>query len=91
LAFSPEFSAARSSSCAFKDVLSAAACVAIPDHSRRSSVAGKGSKTTIISYKFKKERQYSCHMSSSCSDSFRFSSSRAKKLLQTFDRSLTTG
>jgi hypothetical protein len=30
-------------------------------------------------------------MSSSCSDSFQFSSSKAKKLLQTFDRSLTTG
>jgi hypothetical protein len=49
LAFGPEFSAVRSSSCAFKDVLSAAACVAIPDHLGRSSVAGKRSKATIRS------------------------------------------
>jgi hypothetical protein len=49
LAFSPEFSAVRSSSCAFKAVLSVAAYVAIPVHSRRSSVAGKGSKATIRS------------------------------------------
>jgi hypothetical protein len=47
LAFSPEFLAARSSSCAFKDVLSAAACVAIPDHSGKSSVTNKRSKAAI--------------------------------------------
>jgi hypothetical protein len=36
LAFSPEFSTARSSSCAFKDVLSAAARAAIPEYSGRA-------------------------------------------------------
>jgi hypothetical protein len=38
LAFSLKFSAVRSSSCVFKDVLSAAACVAIPDHLGRSEL-----------------------------------------------------
>jgi hypothetical protein len=41
LAFSLKFSAVRSSSCVFKDVLSVAACVVIPDHLGRSTLQTK--------------------------------------------------
>jgi hypothetical protein len=71
--------------------LSAAACVAIPNHSEKSSVTDKKKQGYNQSWKLRKKRQYSHRMSSSCSDSFRFSSSKTKKLRQTFDRSLTTG